>query len=613
MSDADLADYAGTWRRGRRLAASLPGRYVVGGSLWAAHHVLPLFTGLVLQRLFDGVSTGSAAGDGALALVAVYVAMEVVKAVEFYAAIVVWPLWWHTAAALLRTNVLRSVLKDRVPPAVRVPGSAAEATGRFREDVFDVVWFVDIWVDVTGGLVFTVAALSIMARIDALITAVVVVPMVAVVLTTRLLSRRIRRYHEQTRAAGASVGGLIGEVLSNVLALKAAGTEAPAMRRLRTMNAARVRSAVKAEMTANLVPSISDVAVELAIGLVLLLSAARMRRGEFSVGDLTLFTTYAAALTGLPRWTARMLALHRAAAVSMRRLARLVPDADEDVVVAPPPVDHPIRLRDRVPAAGTARRRVEDPEPPPVLERLEVRDLVVRHPGSGKGVLGVDLDVRGGSFTVVTGAVGSGKTTLVRGLLGLLPIESGTIRWNGEEVDPGSTMVPPRVAYAGQVPRLLSASLEDNVVLGWPARASDVDDALATAVLDTDLAELDEGLATLVGPRGVRLSGGQIQRVTAARALVRRPALLVVDDVSSALDVETEQRLWQRIAARPGGTTLVVSHRRAALTRADHVVVLDRGVVCAAGPLDVLLRDAPEMRRLWREELFVESEERLGG
>jgi ATP-binding cassette, subfamily B, bacterial len=125
---------------------------------------------------------------------------------------------------------------------------------------------------------------------------------------------------------------------------------------------------------------------------------------------------------------------------------------------------------------------------------------------------------------------------------------------------------------------------------------------------------MPDGFETMVGSRGVRLSGGQVQRATAARALVRAPDLLVVDDLSSALDVQTEQRLWDRIADAAGNgngpsTLLVVSHRRAALERADQIVVLDRGRVVGAGSLTELLRTCPEMRRLWAEELVVEAEE----
>jgi ATP-binding cassette subfamily B protein len=325
-----------------------------------------------------------------------------------------------------------------------------------------------------------------------------------------------------------------------------------------------------------------------------------MRGGDFTVGDLALFTSYIGWLTALPRSIGTVLYRLPQAAVATERLTGLMAP-HEDAGTLSRGADVWLH-RDPPPAAPPPRHA--DP-----LRVLEARGLTVR------GALhGVDLRLERGTFTVITGAVGAGKTTLVRALLGLLPLDGGTISWNGAPVaDPGTFLVPGRTAYAGQVPRLFSATLRENLLLGLPAGDDVARRALELAAFEQDLAGMPDGLGTVVGPRGVRLSGGQVQRATAARALVREPDLLVVDDLSSALDVETEQLLWERIAGRGPGTVLVVSHRQAALERADQVIVLDRGRVAGRGRLEELLESCPEIRRLWHAELIAEAEEQTGG
>lgn len=596
------------WLMVRRLAGVSPGRYVAGGSLWVLFWMVPVLTGLLLKRLFDQLSGAQAATlDAALWLCAAFVAVEAVRGATFWVATMLWPYWWQGAETTLRVNILNSVLTARGPVASRLPHSSGEAVSRVRDDIHDLVALTDRFVDLTGAVLFSAAAFAIMASIDPVITVALVLPLLLVLILNRLLAAAIRRVHSRARQLGAAVTAFIGETFAGVLAIKTAGAEPAVLARLREHNRRRRAAAVKDRLLIDLADTSTSAGVELSIGLVLLLAAPAMRRGDFTVGDFALFTAYVGWLTTLPRFLGRLLYRIPQGAVATERLTRLMAPHEG-------PADLSRRsgiwFHSAPPAAPAQVQRGTEP-----LRVLQVRGLTVRHGTDGRGVSDVDLQVARGSFTVVTGAVGAGKTTLVRGLLGLLPAEAGTVYWNGRPVaDPGAFLVPDRVAYAGQVPRLFSESLRENLLLGWPASGEELARALTLAAFDQDLTEMPDGLDTLVGPRGVRLSGGQVQRATAARALARVPELLVVDDLSSALDVETEQVLWTRIAeaARTGRgpqTLLVVSHRRAVLERADQVVVLDRGRVVGTGTLTELLRTCPEMRRLWREEGVTEAED----
>jgi ATP-binding cassette subfamily B protein len=136
--------------------------------------------------------------------------------------------------------------------------------------------------------------------------------------------------------------------------------------------------------------------------------------------------------------------------------------------------------------------------------------------------------------------------------------------------------------------------------MGYPATAQALEETLHLSVLEEDIPHLQRGLETRVGTKGVKLSGGQRQRTAAARMFLRDPELLVFDDLSSALDVETEHLLWDRTFARGDRTTLVVSHRRPALERADCILLMKDGAIEGMGTLAELLDRCEEMRSLWK-------------
>jgi ATP-binding cassette subfamily B protein len=572
-----------------RLARFSPWHYAAsGGLIVLAAYLLPLVPGLVVRQVLDALTGRAAAGWNVASLLVLLAAFSVVRGLVEMCAHIAEPSLHVVVGTLLRRNMLERVLER--PGARALPGSTGEAIGRFRNDVEEVAWFLTWTADPIGQVIAFVAALAILAWVDPWLTLFVFLPVLAVVALVHRTRSRVRAYREANQQAIGDVTGLLGELFGAALAVKVAGAEALVVEYLGAINERRRVASLRDAVFSHFVSGVSRNAANLGTGVLLLAGAEAMRAGRFSVGDFALFVSYMGWLAQTLSFVGEFMTKHRQTGVSLERLQALMQGAPPERLAraapiylrhGPPPPPEPVR---------TAADR---------LERLEARGLCYRYPGGERGIEAVDLTIERGSFTVVTGRIGAGKTTLLRVLLGLLPADGGQIRWNGVPVeDPGTFLVPPRAAYAPQVPRLFSETLRDNVLMGLPDRDGRLARAIRAAAMERDVPELERGLETPIGPRGVRLSGGQVQRAAAARMLVREPELLVVDDLSSALDVETELQLWQRVAERDA-TILAVSHRPAALRRADQIVVMVEGRVVDRGRLDDLLVRCAEMRRLW--------------
>ncbi|MCB9176194.1 MAG: ABC transporter ATP-binding protein [Caldilineae bacterium] len=561
-------------------------------------YLMPLLPGLVVRRIFDRLQLDPSAALGPL--LAILAGVAVGRMVQLLLAVCVENGVHLYAGTLLRANLLEQVLRQ--PGARPLPASTGEAQSRLRDDVDALVRFLTWTLDPIGQGVVLLVALLLLARIDARFTLAVFLPLVLVLALVNAASRKVRGLRQAARGAAAEVSGLIGESLAAATAIQVAGAEARVVGRLTELNAERRRSALRDALLDNALRSVSYYAAGISTALLLLVAARAMREGRFSVGDFALFAAYLEWIATVIGMFGHYLTQYRQTGVSITRLTDLMQGAPARSLVR----HRPVHLRGPMPALAAP-----EPADRPFLE-LVVHGLSCRYPDGGRGIEAVSLRVPAGAFVVVAGPVGAGKSTLLRALLGLLPRQAGTILWNGVAVeDPANIMVPPRCAYTPQVPRLFSESLRDNLLLGLPAGPDDaaLTVAIHAAVLENDLAAMADGLDTRLGPRGARLSGGQVQRVAAARMFLRRPQLLVFDDLSSALDLQTEAELWRRLFrgdARPTAATerptcLVVSHRHAALRRADEILLMDAGRIVDRGRLAALLERSPLMRALWSE------------
>ncbi len=541
------------WRAVLALLAAHPRWGVFGGLMFTLATIggaTGAVTGWLWGVVVGALQTGARPWGSALLLAGVLLLFPMWIAFAFRT----YPLWWSALSLRMRLAVLRGQTMQhrlaRTPPGEVV----ARALDSDR-----LVLYADRWVDVCNGVI--VVGVTWLVSGDARAAAVIGAALVLCAMTSAAGAPFAGRAGRAAAEARARFGTSLGSALEAVRTVKLAAAAGPVRAHLADVDRHRVRAAIREQSVRAVLDGVPGIVVQSAV----VLAWSLHLRGTWDLPTALLVTT---ALSGAVFLGQVFGAAVTEAPIARRWLAAVAPLAGTSRLTAlPSGVDL---------VTGAA----PDPDVPPrePLHLLSLDKMTAVHDDGTVGVEAVDLDVDAGALVLLTGQVGSGKSSLLAGLAGLVGHE-GTVRWNGRAVDdPESFLRPGQVAYVAQLPRVLSGSFADNITLGH-RRA--VGDAIADARLGPDV-DAAGGTTAVVGHRGIRLSGGQVQRLAMARALATGAELIVADDVSSALDVRTEIELWSALRTR--GTTVVgASSKRAALDRADRVVVLEDGRVADQG------------------------------
>jgi ATP-binding cassette, subfamily B, bacterial PglK len=250
-------------------------------------------------------------------------------------------------------------------------------------------------------------------------------------------------------------------------------------------------------------------------------------------------------------------------------------------------------LKAASPAAGAPGERSQ------IASRLELQDLTFTYPGSNvPAVKSVNLELAPGSSLGIVGPSGAGKSTLIDLICGLRNPQSGQIVIDGKPIASVLSQWRSAIGLVTQDVYLLDASVAQNVAFGLPVDEASVHKALERAQLWSFVETLDEGMNSIIGERGTRLSGGQKQRIGIARALYSEPSILVLDEATAALDMETEAAVVESVESLAGEVSvIVVAHRLSTIRRCDSVAYLDSGLVRARGTFTEVACAVPEFRR----------------
>ncbi len=487
----------------------------------------------------------------------------------------------RTGAELYADGVERSL---SLPYDVFEDQRSGETLGKLQKVRTDVERFITAFVNVlftaTVGIIFvTIYAL----RVDWVIAPVFLLTIPVLGGISSVLSRKIKKIQKTIVAETAALAGATTESLRNIELVKTLGLARQEIGRLNTTTDKILKLELKKVRYLRSLSFIQGTAVNLLRTGILFLMLYLIFTQRITVGEFFSLFIYSFFIFGPLQELGNIINIYRETEASLNVLEEIL----------------------RIP-----------PEPKPAnaiplgnLGSLEFENVTFQHRSANRPALyEASFQISRGETVAFVGPSGAGKTTLVKLLVGLYQPQRGVVRYNGldaGQIDPDE--LRSQIGFVTQDTQLFSGTIRENLLFVRPD-ASDAEclDVLHRAAADSLLARADKGLDTLIGEGGVKVSGGEKQRLSIARALLRRPRLLVFDEATSSLDSITEEEITRTIrdvGQRSDVMTILIAHRLSTVMHAERIYVLERGGIVEEGTHAELVAETGLYYALWRQQI----------
>ncbi|HEL1837995.1 TPA: ABC transporter ATP-binding protein [Streptococcus suis] len=458
---------------------------------------------------------------------------------------------------------------------------------RFSTDVdglMEMVGYGLMIVVYSGGMLAFI--IPTMLLIDWKISFLAILPMIFMAVAFFFIGRKQDLAIDANREAVAQLNNEVLEVVEGIRVTRAYSKKAAQKAQFQGRTKELADGGDRITSLQSLYNPLATVGLGLSTILVLVLGAGAVKSGQLSLGQVIALQLYVSSLLE-PFWTlADFILVYQTGKTSFEKLQELIETGDDLEV------DGSVEIAE--------------------LDSISFKSYSFSYPQSDRPSLQeINWTLKAGQTVGIVGKTGSGKTSLVRQLLRQYPVGKGEFLVNYQSVlDFKRSSLEQKIGYVPQEHILFSKSVGENIAFGKrDSSLEEIEAAIATAAFSQDLERMSHGLDTMIGERGVSISGGQKQRISIARAFLREPDLLILDDSLSAVDARTEGQIIQNIQKeRAGKTNVIVTHRLSAVNHADWVLVLDEGHIVEEGrPADLLAQEG------WYYEQYQRQQSQEGG